>query len=198
MPSQRRLVQHGPQPGRTGLGEELLASHPETGASVDLLGGRAGVGEEDDGAGVVFGLHQAVGELHLIGADDGGGLFKPDIKLEPSGQDVTVLLPPARCVGLVGECQQCFAFGLVNDPVKSEQVSHITLFGAAAPSCQAADLGGGRPDRLAGLLTRDTAGFPQSAQLRAERDPQRRRPAVRTSERPVGRQAGRRPIPCLI
>jgi len=76
-PSQRRLIQHGPQLRGAGLGEQLLALHPETDAAVDLLGGRVGVGQQDDGAGVVFGLRQAVNELHLIGADDADSLDDP-------------------------------------------------------------------------------------------------------------------------
>ena len=60
-------------------------------------------------AGVGFGLHQAGDELHLTGANDGGGPFQPDIVLEPFGRDVLVLLPPARRAGLAGEYQQRFA-----------------------------------------------------------------------------------------
>src|SRR5262249_8977213 len=173
--------------------EQLLALHPEADAAVDLLGRRVGGGQEDDGAGVVLGLHQAGDELHLIGADDGGGLVQPDIELEPSGQDVAVRPPPARYVGLAGQYEQLFAFGLVNDPVQGEQIGYIALPDTAAATLQAAELGLARPDRLGRLPGGKVTGFPEPTQLRAERDPRRRRPAARVGERPPRRPPGPRP-----
>jgi hypothetical protein len=191
-PAQRRLVQHGPQLGGVGLDEELLALHPEADPPFDLLSGGVGVGDEDDGTGVVLGLHEAVDELHLIGADDRGSLFQPDVELEPSGQDVAVLLPPVRGAGRAGQGQQLLAFRLVGDPVQAEQVGHIARPGGAAPPLQSADLGVSGAYRLGGLRGGEVAGFPQPPQLRAQRDPQHGRPATRAGERTDAKCAGKR------
>jgi hypothetical protein len=117
-----------------GLGEQLLALHPDADAPVDFPGGRVRVRDKNDGASVVLSLHQAVDELHFVGADHGRGLFQPDVQLEPSGQEVVVLLPPAGGSGLAGKCQQSFAFDLVGDAVQGEEIGYIALPGGAAPA----------------------------------------------------------------
>src|SRR5262249_52156171 len=88
--------------------------------------------------------------------------------------------------------------GLVNDPVQGEQIGYIALPDTAAATLQAAELGLARPDRPGRLPGGEVAGFPEPAQLRAERDPRRRPPAARVGERPGAGPAGRRAIPCLI
>src|SRR5208282_5937678 len=113
-------------------------------------------------------------------------------ELEPSGQDVAVLLPPVRGAGRAGQGQQLLAFGLVGDPVQAEQVGHVARPGGAAPPLQAADLGVSSAYRLGGLRGGEVAGFPQPPQLRAQRDPQHGRPATRAGERADAKCAGKR------
>jgi hypothetical protein len=129
------------------------------------------VAEADDGARVVGRLEQAVHELRLVRTDDGRGLFQADVGLQPRRDEVGVLVPPAGRVGLAGERQQRLAVLVVGDLVEREQVGHVAQLEAAAAELEAADLRPGAPDRVAGLVRRDTARLAQAPELGSEHDP---------------------------
>lgn len=128
--------------------------------------------EDRDGPRVVRGLQQAGNELHLVAADDGGGLLQADVHLEPARQDVAELVPPAGGAGLVGEPEEVLALLLVHDAVQGEEVGDVTLLVADPAQFQPADLRVRGPDGFARGLARDVPGFAKPAKLRTEHDPQ--------------------------
>jgi hypothetical protein len=83
------------------------------------------VAQQGHGAGIGLGLEQAVDELQLEGADDRGGTLHAQVALEPAGQQVTVLRPPARRVGLPGQGQHPGPYLLICDAVQREQIGHV-------------------------------------------------------------------------
>ena len=106
----------------------------------DLLFRHGVVAEPGDGAGVVLGLEQAVHELDFEGPDDRGGRLQPQVRLEPVGQDVVVLRPPAGAVGLPGERQQADPLLIIGHAVQGEQVGHVPLLEANPAVLHPADL----------------------------------------------------------
>ena len=111
-------------------------------------------------------------ELQLEGADQRGRGLQAQVGLEPVGQDVGVLRPPALGVGLLHERQQPGTGLLVGDPVEGEQVGHVPVLEADPAVLQAADLGPGCADLIAGLFRRDPGVLAQAAQLGAEQHAQ--------------------------
>jgi hypothetical protein len=126
--AQGAFVDDGPDLGRFGAGEQVLAVQAQADPAVDLGGGGAGVAEQGDGAGVAGGLEQAVDELQLEGADDGGGGFQAEVGLEPAGRDVAVAGPPAGGAGLADQGQDLVAGGGAGDAVEGEQVGDVAFF----------------------------------------------------------------------
>ena len=86
----------------------------------DLFVGQARNAGHDDGAGVVGGLQQPGQELHLVAADQRGGLLEADVGVEPVRQHLFVGLPPRRVVGLLGQQQHRVALVLLDDAVQGE------------------------------------------------------------------------------
>ena len=143
--------------------------------ALDLAGGRALAPGPGDGPRVVLGLEQAVHELDLEAADGRRGGLEPEVGLEPAGQDVAVLGPPVRCIGLPDEREELLQHALVGHAVQGEQVFDVTALEPDPAGLQPADLGPRRPDLEAGPLGRDPGGLAEPAQLAAEHHAQHRR-----------------------
>src|SRR6266536_1353319 len=69
----------------------------------------------------------------------------------------------------------------VGDPVQPQQIDHVALFEADLPVLEPVDLPLRGTDRRAGLLPREAALHPESAQLRADQHPADGRSASRLS-----------------
>jgi hypothetical protein len=190
-PAQGRLVDHGPQLGRARLGEHPLPGQPQVDPPLDFFGRHPAPPDKDDAACVVLGLQQAGDELDLIGAQVGRRLLQPQVHLEPRRQQVGVLLPPARPVGLPHQPEELGPLLRVGDAVEREQVRDVTLLEPDPPELEPADLGVEGADRVARGLPADATRLAQPAQLRAEHDAQHGGPTVqaRTGRRltPDGR-----------
>ena len=104
------------------------------------------VAEQRDRARVVLGLQQPGNELDLVGPDAGRGLLQADVGLEPGGQHVGVVVPPAVRAGAAGQLAQRLALLLVGHLVEGEQVGDVAVLEADPAGLQPADLGAGRPD----------------------------------------------------
>ncbi len=164
-PPQRRLVHDRPHDRRLRPGEQVLALEPHAHPAVDLVRRCGLVAQQGDGAGVSLGLEQAMHELHLEGADHRGGPFQAQVRLEPVGQDVAVLRPPARDVGLPGKRQHPSAHLLIGHAVQGEQVGHVPLLKPHPAVFHPADLGPGGPDLIPSLVVRDACCLTQTVQL---------------------------------
>ena len=125
-PAQRCLVDHGPQARRGWLVKELLAAHPQVDAALDLGVRQVVQAGPDEGVGVVPGLQQARNEVRFVTADEAGGRFKPEVRLEPARDHVAVGVPPPLRIGLPGHGEQCRAFVLVADAIKGQEIGHIS------------------------------------------------------------------------
>jgi hypothetical protein len=101
---------------------------------------------------VVIGLQQPGDELALIGPDQPGRRLQVDIGPEPRRQDVAVVLPPARAVGLPGQGHELGHLGRVGDLVEVEQVDDVAFFEADLAVLEPVDLPFRGPDGLAGLF----------------------------------------------
>jgi hypothetical protein len=165
------------------LEQELLPLYAQLDAAVHLPVRLARMPEPDARAGVVRRLEQPRYELHLIGADQRRRLLQADQRLEPARQHVAVLLPPPRGAGLPGEREVLLAARRIDDSVEREQVGDVPFLGAYPAQLQAADLGVRPADGIARGLPADAARLAQPAQVRAEDDPQHRRPAPRMGEK---------------
>jgi hypothetical protein len=120
---------------------ELLAPHSQADAAVDLVTGRGVAAKLDDGAGVRLRLQQARNELGFEAADDAGGLFQPQIVLEPAGHHVAEGVPPAGRVGLLGQGEQGGPFVIVIYAIRAEQVGHVAELETGPAALHPADLG---------------------------------------------------------
>ncbi len=95
-------------------------------------------------------LQEAVHELDLERADVRGGTLQPDVGLEPAGQHVAEVVPPAGDAGVPGQPQGGGAFGVVGDAVEREQVLHVAGLETDPAQLHPADFGLGGPDRVPG------------------------------------------------
>ena len=126
--------------GALRFGEQLLAGHAQVDAALDLVARLAPHVGGDDGPGVLLGLEQAGHELHLVAVDRRRGLLEPHVHLEPAGQHVGVVVPPARGVGLSDELHECLTFGRIGHAVQGEQIHDVAFLEAHATELEAADL----------------------------------------------------------
>ncbi len=171
-PAQHGLVHDRPDLGRIRPAEQVLALEPQGDPALDLVGGRGLAPEAGDGPRVVLGLEQPVHELDLEAADGRRGGLEPEVLLEPVGQDVAVLRPPVRRVGLLDQREELRPQALVGHAVEGEQVRHVAALELDPAVFQPADLGPGRADFVAGLLGRDAGGLAKAPQLAAEQHAQ--------------------------
>src|SRR6266567_6039545 len=158
--AQRAFVEHHPQGDRLRSGEPGLAGHPQADPAADLLG--IGVIQQRDGAGIFFRLQQPGCELHLIPADPDGGLLEADVLLEPGGQDIGVVMPPAARVGADGDLAQRLYLFLIGYAVMEEQIDDVAVLEGHPAALQPAQLRVGRADDVTRLLERDPLCLTQS------------------------------------
>jgi len=86
--------------------EQVLALEAQGDPAFNLAGLRGLAPMAGDGLRVVLGLEQSVHELDLEAADGRRGGLEPEVRLEPVGQDVAVLCPPVRRVGLLDQREE--------------------------------------------------------------------------------------------
>ena len=132
--------------------------------------------EQRDGSCVVLGLQQARDELHLVGADLGGDLLQADVRLEPRGQHIVVVVPPARRVRPPGERPQCLALLLVGNAIKRQQIGDVAVLESHPARLQAADLRMGCPDPFPGIFEGDSLGLTEASKLCTQQNAQNCRP----------------------
>jgi hypothetical protein len=124
---------------------------------------------------VGLGLEQPVHELGLEAANGRRRGFQPEVRLEPARQDVAVLSPPVRRVGLPGQRDELRPHVLVVHAVQGQQVAQVAALQPDPAVFQAADLGPGSADLVTGLLGCDPGGLTEAPQLSAEQHAQDRR-----------------------
>ena len=101
------LVEHNVEGGAGGdPGEQRLPSHPDADPPLDLRVVHAGVVRPDHGAGVVLGLQQSGHQFRLVPGEVRSRLLQADVDVEVFGDDVAVGVPPAACLGLLGQGHQ--------------------------------------------------------------------------------------------
>ena len=192
---QYRLVENGPEPGRGHLGQQSLAAHPQLDPPVQLLVADGAVPETDHFTGVGPRLQQARHELYFVVADDGGGGFQADVRLEPVRQEVAEIVPPSGVAGLPGQRQQARPLVGIGDAVQREQVADVPVLEADPAVLHPADLGMRAANSLSGMLGRDLPGLTESAQLSTQHDPlngRTTRAATKIPDRPLPGDALRR------
>jgi hypothetical protein len=176
--SQHGLIQRHPQMRRLRPGEQGLPGHPQPNAPLDLIGWSGLMAKKRDGVGIFIGLQQAGHELDLIRADARGGFLKAQISLEPAGQDVGVVVPPAVGVGVARERQQRRALVLVGHPVEGEHGGDVPVLEPDPAGLEPLHFGLRRADHLPGVLDGDAPGLAQTAKLGTKQDAQHGRPAA--------------------
>src|SRR5690625_3347993 len=122
----------------------------------------------DDRAGVLLGLKHAGHELRLVDADAGGGLLKADIDLEPVGQRIAVVLPPAGLLGFARQLDHGLDLDLVGDAVQLQQVLDIADLEADPSQFHPADLRFRTPDVVARLAAGHPARLTRLAEFGSE------------------------------
>src|ERR1035441_6721891 len=178
-PPQSRLTHHSPQARCVCLGQQLLPGHPQAHPALYLLVSRTRLPERHHCPCVVRRLEQSRDELDLIEPDQRSGLLQAHVDLEPIRQNIAVLMPPTRFIGLPGQHDQGIPFRLISDAVHFEQVDDVSLLEADSPKLHAADLRAGCTNRVSGVLPSDSLGLAQSSQLGAEKDAENGRSAPR-------------------
>ena len=176
--AQCRLVHHGPQPGPARLCEHFLPGQAQAHPALDLFGRRGGLSQPDHGPCVIGRLEQSGNELHLVEPYQRRCLFQSHVDLEPVGQDVAVLVPPAGRVRLLGQGDQGLGLLLVH-AVEVKQVLYVALLEADPPQFHPADLGSRSPDRVSGVVPGNSLGLAQPAELGTQQDPQHGRATAR-------------------